>query len=176
MYRRSIIGGVAAAGLVLKTDPALVLAQSTSLRLARRPGRSRTTSAARRLRLGRLDVELSDRRGGEYRRAGASVWDVYSKVPGHIMNGDSGDVACDHYHRYAEDIALMREVGVGAYRFFRGLAARPAHRPRRGQGGRACLLRPAGRRAARGRHRTLALPLPLGLAAGPAGPGRVAQP
>jgi len=48
---------------------------------------------------------------------GPSIWDVYSRVPGHIANGDTGDVACDHYHRYQEDIALMRDLGVGAYRF-----------------------------------------------------------
>ncbi len=48
---------------------------------------------------------------------GPSIWDVYSRVPGHVANGDTGDVACDHYHRYREDIALMRDLGVGAYRF-----------------------------------------------------------
>lgn len=48
---------------------------------------------------------------------GPSVWDAYCRVPGHIANGDTGDVACDHYHRYADDIALMRELSVSAYRF-----------------------------------------------------------
>lgn len=48
---------------------------------------------------------------------GPSVWDNYCRVPGHIVNGDTGDVACDHYHRYGEDIVLMRELGVRAYRF-----------------------------------------------------------
>ncbi|MBO0750949.1 MAG: beta-glucosidase [Bradyrhizobiaceae bacterium] len=48
---------------------------------------------------------------------GPSIWDTYSAQPGRIANGDSGDVACDHYHRYREDIALMRELGVTAYRF-----------------------------------------------------------
>ncbi|MBS0518594.1 MAG: beta-glucosidase [Proteobacteria bacterium] len=48
---------------------------------------------------------------------GPSIWDLYAKVPGHIANGDTGDVACDHYHRYREDIALMHRMGVGAYRF-----------------------------------------------------------
>lgn len=46
-----------------------------------------------------------------------SVWDTYCKMPGHIANGDTGDVACDHYHRYAEDIALMRRLRVHSYRF-----------------------------------------------------------
>lgn len=48
---------------------------------------------------------------------GPSVWDGYSRVPGHITNGDTGDVACDHYHRYREDIEIMRKMGVNAYRF-----------------------------------------------------------
>ncbi|NYZ12449.1 beta-glucosidase [Azospirillum sp. RWY-5-1] len=48
---------------------------------------------------------------------GPSIWDTRCRVPGGVVNGDTGDVACDHYHRYAEDIALMRGLGVGAYRF-----------------------------------------------------------
>lgn len=48
---------------------------------------------------------------------GASVWDGFCRVAGRIANGDTGDEACDHYHRYAEDIALMQQIGVSAYRF-----------------------------------------------------------
>ncbi len=48
---------------------------------------------------------------------GPSVWDAYSRSPGHVANGDTGDIACDHYHRYQEDTALMRDLGVNAYRF-----------------------------------------------------------
>jgi beta-glucosidase len=46
-----------------------------------------------------------------------SVWDVYSATPGNVHNGDTGKVACDHYHRWKEDIALMKEIGLPAYRF-----------------------------------------------------------
>jgi beta-glucosidase len=46
-----------------------------------------------------------------------SIWDTYCLQPGRIANGDTGDIACDHYHRYAEDVGLMRELGVTAYRF-----------------------------------------------------------
>ncbi len=46
-----------------------------------------------------------------------SIWDAYCRQRGRIKNGDTGDVACDHYHRYREDIALMRELGIDAYRF-----------------------------------------------------------
>lgn len=48
---------------------------------------------------------------------GESIWDRFSRQPGKVKNGDSGDVACDHYHRYRDDIALMRDMGVDAYRF-----------------------------------------------------------
>jgi beta-glucosidase len=48
---------------------------------------------------------------------GESIWDRFCATPGNVLNGDSGLVACDHYHRYREDVALMRELGVKAYRF-----------------------------------------------------------
>jgi beta-glucosidase len=48
---------------------------------------------------------------------GPSIWDTFSHTPGKVLNGDTGDVAVDHYHRYAEDIELMRGLGLGAYRF-----------------------------------------------------------
>ena len=47
----------------------------------------------------------------------SSIWDTFSKTPGKIYMGDTGDVACDHYHRYKEDIEIMKEIGVKAYRF-----------------------------------------------------------
>jgi len=46
-----------------------------------------------------------------------SIWDTFSRTPGIVDGGHTGDVACDHYHRYAEDVAIMRELGVGTYRF-----------------------------------------------------------
>lgn len=46
-----------------------------------------------------------------------SIWDTFSRTPGRVANGDTGDVACDHYHRYPEDIRLMQALGVKAYRF-----------------------------------------------------------
>lgn len=48
---------------------------------------------------------------------GDSIWDSYGRQQGHVSNGDTGEVACDHYHRYPEDVALMRDIGVDAYRF-----------------------------------------------------------
>lgn len=46
-----------------------------------------------------------------------SIWDAYARVPGAVHLGQDGSVACDHYHRYAEDVALMKELNLGAYRF-----------------------------------------------------------
>lgn len=46
-----------------------------------------------------------------------SIWDVFSHTPGAVVNGDNGDVACDHYHRYREDVALMADLGLSSYRF-----------------------------------------------------------
>jgi beta-glucosidase len=48
---------------------------------------------------------------------GPSIWDTFCRRPGAISTGETGDVACDHYHRWREDVALMRELGCDAYRF-----------------------------------------------------------
>jgi beta-glucosidase len=48
---------------------------------------------------------------------GISIWDTYAHTPGKTKNGDTGDIADDHYHRYADDVKLMQNIGVKAYRF-----------------------------------------------------------
>jgi len=48
---------------------------------------------------------------------GPSIWDTFSHTPGRTWNGDTGDVACDHYHRFADDVAAMAAMGLTAYRF-----------------------------------------------------------
>src|SRR5690606_6868513 len=48
---------------------------------------------------------------------GESIWDRFSHTAGKTANGDTGDVAADHYHRWRDDIDIMRELGLGAYRF-----------------------------------------------------------
>ena len=48
---------------------------------------------------------------------GESIWDRFSAEPGNVRNGDDGAVACDTYHRYPEDVRLMRELGLDAFRF-----------------------------------------------------------
>jgi len=46
-----------------------------------------------------------------------SIWDAFSRVPGAVVGAENGDVACDHYHRYAQDVAMMADLGLQTYRF-----------------------------------------------------------
>lgn len=56
--------------------------------------------------------------GAAYHEGGGkSVWDMMGRHEGKIANGDTGEFACDHYHRYKEDVALMSQLGLQAYRF-----------------------------------------------------------
>ncbi|MDO4340071.1 MAG: GH1 family beta-glucosidase [Eubacteriales bacterium] len=48
---------------------------------------------------------------------GMHIWDIYTKESGRVFGGHTGDIACDHYHRFREDIAIMKELGLRAYRF-----------------------------------------------------------
>ena len=48
---------------------------------------------------------------------GPSIWDAFVHTPGRIVNGETGDITVDHYHRYKEDVAMMKEIGLKAYRF-----------------------------------------------------------
>ena len=48
---------------------------------------------------------------------GESIWDRFAHTPGHMKTGDTGDVACDFYHRFREDVAIMKELGLKSYRF-----------------------------------------------------------
>ena len=105
---------------------------------------------------------------------GESVWDRFCATPGKVRNGDTGAVACDFYHRYRDDIALMRELGLDAFRFSIAWPRVLPDGSREGEREGARLLRPARRRAARQRDRAVRNALPLGHAAGARGRGRVA--
>ncbi|RAY11627.1 beta-glucosidase [Actinomadura craniellae] len=48
---------------------------------------------------------------------GRSIWDTFATVPGAVLNGENGDVAVDHYHRFPQDVAMMADLGLTAYRF-----------------------------------------------------------
>lgn len=71
---------------------------------------------------------------------GLSVWDTYVHEPGHIQNQDTGDTACDQYGHIKEDIALMAEMQIKAYRFFHQLAESYAGGNRKNQSKRSGLL------------------------------------
>jgi beta-glucosidase len=58
-------------------------------------------------------IEGARNEGGK----GPSIWDAFCEIPSRIQNGDNGDIACDHYHRFEEDIALMKKMWLQAYRF-----------------------------------------------------------
>ncbi len=58
-------------------------------------------------------IEGAAREGGR----GESIWDRFARTPGTIEDGSDGDTACDHYHRFRDDVLLMRRLGLGAYRF-----------------------------------------------------------
>lgn len=60
-----------------------------------------------------FQVEGATREGGR----SESVWDTFCRIPGRVHAGDTGDVSTDHYHRYKEDVQLLKDLGVGAYRF-----------------------------------------------------------
>ena len=46
-----------------------------------------------------------------------SIWDTFSHTPGKVVGGDTGDVACDHYHRWPQDLDLIADLGIPSYRF-----------------------------------------------------------
>jgi beta-galactosidase len=54
--------------------------------------------------------------GHEADGKGPSIWDAFCRIPGRVARGETGDVACDHYHRFREDIAVMKELRIPAYR------------------------------------------------------------
>ena len=60
-----------------------------------------------------FQIEGANREDGR----GISIWDTFCDTPGKVLNGDTGEVACDHYHRWEQDLDLMKELGVDAYRF-----------------------------------------------------------
>jgi len=106
---------------------------------------------------------------------GPSVWDTFSHTPGKVRGGDTGDIACDSYHRYREDVALLASLGLSSYRFSLSWPRiQPGGRGRQPAG--PGLLPRAARRARRSRHRGDGHALPLGPPAGTAGRGRLGVP
>lgn len=110
--------------------------------------------------------------GGREER-GDSVWDAFCKVRGAIRDGSDGSIACDHYRRYKEDVAILSALGVDNYRFS---AAWPRVMPDgETPNERGWILRQAGGRAARKGHNALSHALSLGFAPCPARARRLAE-
>ena len=107
---------------------------------------------------------------------GESIWDRFAHTPGKIKNGDTGDVACDSYHRWREDIALMRAMNLNSYRFsISWPRIQPSGSGPANSKGIDC-LQPPGRRVARSPHPPNGHALSLGSAAGPRRYRRLDQP
>ena len=104
---------------------------------------------------------------------GASIWDTFSHTPGKVLHGDTGDVACDQYHRLEEDLDLMSGLGIRGLPLLGRLAQDTAGRLRPRQPKRTGLLPAAGRRLEGTFYRTGADALPLGFAPGARRPGRL---
>ena len=106
---------------------------------------------------------------------GLSVWDMLCRKPGAVWNGDTGDVADDHYHRYREDVGLMKQIGLKAYRLSiswpRVIPAGTGTVNEKGPR----FLRPADRRAAGGEDPAVDHAIPLGLSLRALLPGRLAE-
>ena len=100
---------------------------------------------------------------GGYREdgKGESIWDVFTHEEGKILRNATGDVACDHYHRYKEDVALMADKRLSFFRFLaENIPGRDGKSQRKGRG----ILRKAYRRAFEPRDRAVYDPLSLGSA------------
>jgi hypothetical protein len=84
---------------------------------------------------------------------GVWIWDTYAYTEGQIKNGHNADVANDHYHRYKDDVALMKGDRGAGVPVLRRLAADLSDRPRPAERKRRRLLQPTGGRVDRGRYR-----------------------
>ena len=141
-------------------------------------GRRQGRAVPEGLRLGRGHRRLSDRRRGRPRTARARRCGTSSaRSQGAVFEGNTGDVACDHYHRYKEDVALMKTLGVQVVPLQRLLAARAARRhrrarTRRGSTSTAASLDELHER----RHQADVHAVPLGLPAGAVQARRLAEP
>mgnify|MGYP002231053785 CR=1 FL=1 len=105
---------------------------------------------------------------------GASIWDTFSHIPGKVARDENGDVACDSFHRWADDVAALKAMNLRAYRFS---IAWPRILPQ-GDGPvnpEALPTTTPGGCLAENGNRALHHPLSLGPAPGAGGPGRLAE-
>ena len=102
---------------------------------------------------------------------GESTWDRFCATPGKVRNGDSGAIACDSYHRYDEDLELMRRARRNSPPLLGVVVQGPSRGSGPGQRQGPRFLRPAGGQVVGSRHSALRDPQPLGYAPGAGGQG-----
>ena len=103
---------------------------------------------------------------------GPSIWDRFAHTPGTISDRSTGDIATDHFHRYKEDVQLMKAAGSEGLSIFDRVAPRLPGRVRFAKSKRPRFLQPAAGRIGRERHRTVRDAVSLGPASGAAGSPR----
>jgi len=107
------LAGTAAMAVSTATFGGHASAQSTNARLSTAPTRTFPDGFYWGTATASYQIEGAWNEDGK----GKSIWDTYAHTPGKIKNSDTGDVANDHYHRYKEDVKLMKDLGATAYRF-----------------------------------------------------------
>ena len=107
----------AVGAIVVASAAALYFIGSSSNAVALAAERTRRQRLPRRLHLGRGHGAYQVEGGWNETGRTPSIWDTFAHTPGRTFNGDTGDVACDHLHRWKGDIALMRSLGLEHYRF-----------------------------------------------------------
>jgi beta-glucosidase len=106
MNRRGFLKSITASSLLVQFAPNGFSSQAQSVKAFPKDFRWGVATAA-------YQIEGGVNEGGR----GKSIWDTFTRVKGAIQNGDTGDVACDHYHLWREDVQLMKRLGVKNYRF-----------------------------------------------------------
>lgn len=106
MNRRNFLKSVAATAVLSQLNQNALSFQNGNVKMFPKDFRWGAATAA-------YQIEGASSEDGK----GKSIWDTFTKVKGAIQNDDTGDVACDHYHRWRDDVELMRKIGLKNYRF-----------------------------------------------------------
>src|SRR5262245_44077566 len=108
-------GSLATAAAACSSNESAVAQAHTGPNAASQPSTGRTFPTGFRWGVGTSSYQIEGAWNEDGK--GPSIWDTYAHKPGNIKSNDTGDVANDHYHRYKEDVALMKDIGANSYRF-----------------------------------------------------------
>ena len=117
VIRRGMLNGVTRRRFLGVSAATAAAAQGAQLAQAARPAGSKVSPFPKDFVWGTATAAYQIEGAAAEDGKGPSVWDVFAKKRGAVFEGHTGDVACDHYHRYKADIALMKALGVTSYRF-----------------------------------------------------------